>query len=370
MKIKEIKFKNKNNNYSIIIGKNTLNILPIKVKSLCPKTKNIAFIFDKNVPINFKKILKRKLKNYRLLFLPFNANEKNKSFNIVNYYLNILLAKNFNRSDLIIGVGGGITGDVSGFVASIFKRGINFINIPTTLLAQVDSAIGGKTGVNSSHGKNLIGSFYQPKLVISDTTFINSLPKKEMICGFAEILKHSIIKDEIFFKWLKKNTKLILAKKSKELTYAIKKSCQIKMFYVSKDVSEKDLRMILNFGHTFAHAIEIKNNYSKKITHGEAVLTGMILAIKLSILKKNCKIETLKKVRDLYAENNLLYTLKNISNPSWIRSLIPYLKNDKKNDDEKINFLLLKKIGQTDKPNNFKISTVQLNKYCKTISQY
>ena len=110
-----------------------------------------------------------------------------------------MLNKNFNRSDLIIGVGGGITGDVAGFVASIFKRGINFINVPTTLLAQVDAAIGGKTGVNSSHGKNLIGSFYQPKLVLSDTSLLNSLSKKEMICGYAEILKHAIIKDKKFF---------------------------------------------------------------------------------------------------------------------------------------------------------------------------
>ena len=124
-----------------------------------------------------------------LLILPFSANEKNKSFKQVNFYLSKILSKNFNRSDLIIAVGGGITGDVAGFVASIFKRGINFINIPTTLLAQADSAIGGKTGVNSNYGKNLIGSFYQPKLVISDTSFLNSLSKKEMICGYAEILK-------------------------------------------------------------------------------------------------------------------------------------------------------------------------------------
>ena len=141
------------------------------------------------------------------MLLPFSANEKNKSLKTINHYLRKLLSKNFNRSDLIIGVGGGITGDVVGFVASIFKRGINFINIPTTLLAQVDSSIGGKTGVNSNYGKNLIGSFYQPKLVISDTLFIDPLPKKEMICGYAEILKHSIIKDQKFFNWLEKNTK-------------------------------------------------------------------------------------------------------------------------------------------------------------------
>ena len=370
MKNQEVKFKSKSHTYSIILGKNSIDILPKKVKSLCPRSKNIAFIIDKNVPIKFKTKLKKKLKNYNLLFLSFSANEKNKSFNSVNYYLKILLSKNFNRSDLIVSVGGGITGDVAGFVASIFKRGINFINIPTTLLAQVDSAIGGKTGVNSSYGKNLIGSFYQPKLVISDTNFINSLSKKEIICGYAEILKHSIIKDKKFFNWLEKNTKFILAKRNQELIYAIKKSCEIKISFVAKDVKEKGLRMILNFGHTFAHAIEVMNNYSKNITHGEAVLTGIILAIKLSILKKNCKKKTLKQVMSLYEKNNLTYTLKNIDSSKWIEGLIPFLKQDKKNNDEKINFLLLKRIGKTDLPNKFKISTTELKKYCNTISQY
>ena len=223
MKNQEIKFKDKNCNYSIIIGKNAINVLPNKIKLLCPKTKNIALIIDKRVPIKFQKTLKKKLKSYNLLFLKFKASEKNKSLVTVNKYLKILLSKNFNRADLVISVGGGITGDVVGFIASIFKRGINFINIPTTLLAQVDSAIGGKTGINSSYGKNLVGSFYQPKLVISDTSFIYSLPKKEMICGYAEILKHSIIKDKSFFYWLKKNTKQILSKKNEQLAVLLKK---------------------------------------------------------------------------------------------------------------------------------------------------
>ena len=370
MKNLEINFSSQNYKYPILIGKNTLNQLSKKLKIICPNTKKIALIIDKKVPLKFKKTLKNKLKNYNLLFLSFSASEKNKSFNTVNYFLKILLSKNFNRSDLIISVGGGITGDVAGFVASIYKRGINFINIPTTLLAQVDSAVGGKTGINSFFGKNLIGSFYQPKLVINDTSFINSLSRKEMICGFAEILKHAIIKDKNFFNWLKQNTKLIFSKDSKTLVQAIKKSCQIKIFFVTRDVNENGLRMVLNFGHTFAHAIEIKNNYSKNTTHGEAVLTGMILAIKLSILKNICKMKTLNEVMKLYNDNNLNYTLKNISNHSWIKSLIPFLKNDKKNNDEKINFLLLKKIGQTDRPNRFKISSKDLIKYCKTISQY
>ena len=370
MKNSEIKFKNNNSDYSILIGKNTLNILPKKIKVLCPRALKIAVILDKKVPSKFQKLIKNKLKNYDLLFLPFSANEKNKSINTVNFYLKILLSKNFNRSDIIIGVGGGITGDVAGFVASIFKRGINFINIPTTLLAQVDAAIGGKTGVNSKYGKNLIGSFYQPKIVISDLTFINSLSKKDMICGYAEILKHSIIKDKKFFNWLRKNTKFILSKRIPELTYAIKKSCQIKIYFANQDVDEKNLRMVLNFGHTFAHAIETKNNYSKRISHGEAVLSGMILATKLSVLRKVCSLNTLNEIKNIYIKNNLNYLYERYSQQNSIMKLIPYLKTDKKNNDNKINFILLKKIGKTLMPNKSKFSINNLKKISGTISQY
>ena len=369
MKKQEIKFRSQNQSYSILIGKNVINLLSKKIKSLCPKTKKVAIILDSGIPNKFKKIIQAKLKNYDLLILPFIPNEKKKSIKTVNFFLNKIISKNFNRSDLIIGFGGGITGDVAGFVSSIFKRGINFINIPTTLLAQVDSAIGGKTGVNSNYGKNLIGSFYQPKLVISDTSFLNSLPKKELICGFAEVLKHSIIKDIVFFNWLKKNTKKILLKKSKELAYAIKKSCEIKMYFVTKDVNENNLRMILNFGHTFAHAIEVKNNYTKKITHGEAVLTGMIIAAKISLLKKICNRKTFEEIKNIYDNNNLSYTYKNYLNFNAINSLIPYLKNDKKNNDDKINFILLEKIGKTSLPNKNKISLSGLKLLSKSISQ-
>ncbi len=360
MRIHEVKFRNSTDNYSVIIGKNSLSIIQKKIKKLCPKTKKIALIIDSKVPRKYVNLLKKKLKNFETFFFSFNADEKSKSFKTIENLLQKVLLKNLNRSDLIIGVGGGITGDVSGFVASIYKRGVNFINVPTTLLAQADSAIGGKTGVNSNQGKNLIGSFYQPKIVINDTSFLDSLPKKEMICGYAEILKHSIIKDKSFFYWLKKNTKHILSRRVKELAYAIKKSCKIKMYFVNKDVDEKGLRMILNFGHTFAHAIEVKNNYSKKISHGEAVLTGMILATRLSYVKKVCTKKALDEIEGIYKKNNLKYTLVKYNNIKSIVSLIPFLKNDKKNDDDRINFVLLKKIGETTFPGKFKISTKNL----------
>ena len=368
--MQKIKFKSQNTQYKILIGNNILNELPKKINSTCSKTRKIGLIIDKNVPAKFRRIIVNKLKKFEVHSLIFKASEKAKSLSSVNFFLKSLLSKNFNRTDLIICIGGGITGDISGFVSSIYKRGINFINIPTTLLAQVDAAIGGKTGVNSVYGKNLVGAFYQPKLVICDTAFLKSLSKKEMICGYAEILKHALIKDAKFFKWLKLNSKNIFFKNIQKLIYAIKKSCKIKLFFVNKDVNENDLRMKLNFGHTFAHAIEVKNNYSKKITHGEAVLSGMILETKLSVLKNICTPKTLSKIKNIYLKNDLAYTYKNYSKKSSIIKLIPYLKNDKKNNDDKVNFLLLKRIGVTALPNKNKISVGSLKKLSKAISQY
>ena len=369
MKIHQIKVKVPSNNYSIFLGNNILHILPNKINELCPNTKKIALIIDRNIPAKFKIILKKRLKSYKLFFFSFSASEKAKSFKTVNFYLNKLLLKNFNRSDLIISVGGGITGDVVGFVSSVYKRGINFINIPTTLLAQVDASIGGKTGINSKFGKNLIGSFYQPIMVLSDASFLKSLSKKEIICGYAEILKHAIIKDRKFFEWLEKNTKKIFSKKMKEIIYAIKKSCETKIFFVNKDENEKSLRMILNFGHTFAHAIEVKNNYAKNISHGEAVLTGMILAARISKIKRVCNYKTLEKITKIYNDNNLSYTFKQYSNPKLIGNLIPYLSNDKKNNDANINFILLKKIGSTTLPNKQKVSIKKLQTLKNSIAQ-
>ena len=363
--MQKINFKSLNKNYSILIGNNILKILPNKIKLLCPKAKKIALIFDKGIPSKYKKSISKNLKKYELFSYNFKANEKAKSLPSATFLLNKLLSKNFNRSDLIISVGGGITGDLTGFVASIFKRGINLISIPTTLLAQVDAAIGGKTGVNSSYGKNLIGSFSQPKLVISDISFLKSLKKKEIVCGYAEILKHAIIKDKTFFNWLKINTQNIFLLDAKKIIYAISKSCKIKLTFVNKDVNEKNLRMKLNFGHTFAHAIEVKNNYSKNITHGEAVLIGMILATKLSVIKKVCNKKILHEILEIYLKNRLDYILKKYNKPNKINSLVPFLVNDKKNNDKKINFILLKKIGKTTIPNKHKISIEELRSCIK-----
>ena len=348
----KLRIKTNINNYSVIIGKN-----------LCSKINRIIFneriysqkfllVYDSKVPIKMIKSIvsrfnKKKIEKKKIIF-----NEKSKNLKTVSSIVKILEKKNFSRNDCLISVGGGICGDVCGFASSIFKRGLNFINVPTTLLSQVDSAIGGKTGVNSLSGKNMIGSFYQPSLVISDIDFLNSLPKKEMICGYAEILKHSLIKNKIFFKFLKKNFTKILNRHHKVLESAIYKSCLIKKEVVEKDEKEKNIRKVLNLGHTFAHAYEATIGYNKGLNHGEAVLLGIMSAVEFgwqkNILKKDDYdqiINHLKKIN--YYNLSKYFKSKDISN------IIFYMKQDKKNKDSKINLILLKNIGKPELKKSF-----------------
>ena len=363
MKTTNLQVKNLNSNYSIVIGKNILSKIPGKIKTICPGAKKIALIIDKKIPKKFKDKLINILKRYDVYIFEYSVNEKFKSFSTVEKLVEKCLLNNFNRSDILISFGGGILGDLGGFAASIIKRGINFINIPTTLLAQVDSSVGGKTGVNSRLGKNLIGTFYQPKLVISDIEILKSLPQRELICGYAEILKHSLILKNNFFNWLNKNSRQILIGKNLNLLQeAIVRSCKIKIYFVKKDVNEKNIRMILNFGHTFAHAIELQNNYSKKINHGEAVIMGMMMAAELSYLKRICSLQTLTQLRNIYQSNNLKHDIKKKFKKNEYNKIVENMTNDKKNNDKKINLILLKKIGQTTLPNSYKISKQELKK--------
>ena len=224
-----------------------------------------------------------------------------------------------------------------------------------------------KTGVNSSYGKNLIGSFYNPKVVISETNFLRSLPKREVLCGYAEILKHAIIYDKKFFFYLKKNTKNILSLNTQVLSKSIKRSCEIKLRFTERDFTEKGLRMSLNFGHTFAHALEIKNNYSNKLNHGEAVLIGMIIAIRISLFKKLCNKYTYSQIEEIYKKNSLLNNLNKHLRKEEILNSIKFMKNDKKKDDEKISLILLKTIGKTTMPGKYKFDSDQITKIVKKL---
>ncbi len=371
MKRISIKISKNKDWYSIEIGKNIISQLSKRIQKHCPKTKNVALIIDKNVPTKLKRKIFYAVRKYNIMKLELNPSEKIKSMSTVDQIINKLLSKNFNRNDLIIAIGGGIIGDTTSFVASIYKRGLNFINVPTSLLAQVDSSIGGKTGVNTSYGKNLIGSFYQPKIVLIDVLFLMSLKKKELICGYAEILKHSLIKDKKFFNWLQLNSKKILEDRNLDiLSSAIKRSCEIKKSFVINDVTERNLRMKLNFGHTFAHAIEARSKYSKKINHGEAVLIGMILATQLSYLKKICSLSTLNNLKLIYKKNKLDDYLKKKFKLVNIPSLLKFMVYDKKNNDQKINLILIKEIGRVTEPGKYKFSKMTLKNDFKKLTNF
>ena len=369
MKISKIKVKIKDTKYSIIIGNGAINYLKQQIKSVCPKTKKVALILDKNIPGKQKKRIKRQLKSYSVYTKEYFPTENLKSFSKANSLAENLLEKNFNRNDTVVAAGGGIIGDFAGFVASILKRGINFINVPSTLLSQVDSSVGGKTGINSKRGKNLIGSFYQPKSVIAELSFLKSLPRREMICGFAEIFKYSLIRDKNFFKWIKKNSQIILeGKNNMVLKNAIVRSCKNKIHFIVTDEKEAGKRMLLNFGHTFAHAIEAASNFSKRINHGEAVLIGMLLATKLSVRKKICSNLTLKEIEKVYKDNNLPSALVKYFQKKDFNKIVNYMANDKKNNDSRINLILLRKIGKTTMPGEFKTSLEKIKSYIKKIN--
>ena len=275
----------KSQKYPIFIGDNLVSSLIKIAKNNSIKFEKCLLVVDKKVPSKMLLKIRKSLKNKKTIIYNFNANEKNKNQKKINEITKLLLKNNFSRKDCLISIGGGITGDIGGFAASIFKRGLYFINIPTTLLSQVDSSVGGKTGINTEFGKNLIGSFYQPKLVISDSDFLKSLPRREIICGYGEILKHSLIRDKKFYNFLDKNILNIINLKSPSLEKAIYESCKIKKLIVEKDEKENELRKILNFGHTFAHAYEASLGFTKKLNHGEAVLLGMSTALNFSYKK-------------------------------------------------------------------------------------
>ena len=345
---KKLNIKTKTDNYNILIGSNLVFKLSKLTKVNSINSQKYLFIIDKNVP---KKMILKVIKSFnakKIYKLYIVANEKNKNQKNVFRILNILLKKNFSRQDCLISIGGGITGDITGFSASLFKRGLKFINVPTTLLSQVDSSIGGKTGINTEYGKNLIGSFYQPNLVVSDTNFLKTLSKKQIICGYGEILKHSLITKKKFYNYLNKNIFNILNLKSPFIEKAIFESCKIKKKIVEKDEKEKNLRKILNFGHTFGHAYEAALNYSNKLNHGEAVILGMSSALKFSLEKKLINYKEFNSIIEHLKKSKLPINIKDYFSFRDIDKIIYFMTKDKKNNSDKIKLILLKRIGKTE----------------------
>jgi len=359
MKPAKLTIKTKSEIYPIIIGSNLINELQKYLNKNSINFDKCLLIIDKKIPNAMISKISKSLKRKKIFKFFFNANEKNKNQKNVNKILQILLKKNFSRTDCIITIGGGITGDVGGFAASLYKRGLQFINLPTTLLSQVDSSVGGKTGINTKEGKNLIGNFYQPKIVISDTDFLKTLPRREIICGYGEVLKHSIILNKSFYKYLDNNASKILDLKSPFIEKAIFKSCKIKKEIVEKDEKEKGIRKILNFGHTFAHAYEAALGYSKKLNHGEAVILGIISAIRFSLDLKLVLIKESELIMKHIHKISLPSNINNYFSSKNLNSILSFMKKDKKNTSKKINLILLKKIGSTITNNEYSILVIK-----------
>jgi 3-dehydroquinate synthase len=274
------------------------------------------------------------------------AGEGSKSFAGLEKLSSQLLDMEISRGGLIVALGGGVIGDLTGFAAGVLKRGVAFAQIPTTLLSQVDSSVGGKTGINTPQGKNLIGVFHQPKLVIADTALLATLPARERRAGYAEVVKYGALGDADFFTWLEQNGALALSGDSSAMVHAVAHSCQMKADIVARDERESGERALLNLGHTFGHALEALTGYSDRLLHGEGVAIGMALAFQLSAkLGLTPAADAERFVRHLKA-TGLPSSISDIPGPRpEADALIAAMGHDKKVADGKINFVLLRGLG-------------------------
>ena len=258
----------------------------------------------------------------------------------LNHIYDALLQNRMERKATLIALGGGVIGDLTGFAAATYLRGVPFIQIPTTLLAQVDSSVGGKTGINHPLGKNMIGAFYQPQLVLADTDTLNTLPERELSSGIAEIIKYGLISDHPFFEWLEANMQQLLARDPQALTYAIQRSCQNKAAVVAADEREAGQRALLNLGHTFGHAIETGMGYGAWL-HGEAVGVGMLMAAVLSQHLGWLSAPDVQRIRALLVQARLPQSAPNFGHEKYL----DLMGLDKKVEGGKLRFVLLKAIG-------------------------
>ena len=343
-----------NLSYPIIVGDDLLRHGGEILKEFIYK-KKIIVIHDSVFSINddpsnlfnhFIKSIKKLTSSVKLIDI--QGGDQTKNIEELNKIVEKVLAHKIDRQSVIIAFGGGVVGDIAGFASSILLRGINFIQVPSTLLSQVDSSVGGKTGINSKIGKNLIGSFHQPLAVLADINILRTLSEREFRAGFAEVIKYGLIKDFTFFNWLTKEHENILNHDKDKLQTIVTKSCQIKAEIIKNDEKEGAERALLNLGHTFAHAIESFGNYDGRIIHGEAVSIGICLAFKLSNKLSFCSRTDTEKVINLFQKSKLPTSLSDIKNLSFsVPEMIEKFKYDKKNRQNKLTFILNKRIGES-----------------------
>jgi 3-dehydroquinate synthase len=335
--------------YNIEIGQDLLSTSSDYIFPLLRRQK-VVIVTDENVAALHLETLENSLDAAKIFHstLTLPPGEATKSWTYLQKTVDFLLEEKTERADVIIALGGGVIGDLVGFAAAILRRGVSFVQIPTSLLAQVDSSVGGKTSINTSQGKNLVGAFHQPSLVLSDVEVLNTLQKRDFMSGYGEVVKYGLLGSEDFFVWLEKNGSALVTGDITARLEAVRMSCQIKVDIVAKDETEQGDRALLNLGHTFSHALEAATGYSNRLMHGEGVAIGCVLAFELSARLGLCPQEAPSRVRAHLQKMGMKTEIADIkgSLPAAAELLL-IMAQDKKVVGGKLNFILVNDIGKS-----------------------
>ena len=335
--------------YDIFIGDGAISHAGSLIKDIL-KAPRAIIVTDENIAPIWLEPLKTSLNDAgiktREIILP--PGEHTKSVSHLEQLLDNLLENNIDRKTTLIALGGGVIGDLTGFAAAVVMRGVDFVQVPTTLLSQVDSSVGGKTGIDTRFGKNLIGTFHQPRAVITDTSTLDTLPMRERLCGYAEVIKYGVINDREFYDWLIENGQKVLDGNPAARREAVRRSCANKAEIVAADEREQGLRALLNLGHTFGHALEAQIGFEDKLKHGEAVSIGMIMALELSVRLAMASETDRDSLRDHLKTVGLPVDLKGLAGGNWTAdALLDHMGRDKKTQDGKLTFILARAIGNS-----------------------
>lgn len=348
--------------YNILIGRGLLGDIGEHIAPVL-KTPRVVILSDDNVAPLYLEAVTSKLESANIAYQSFvlPAGEPTKSFEYLTKLVEDMLASRIERTTTLIALGGGVIGDLGGFAASILLRGIGYIQIPTTLLAQVDSSVGGKTAINSASGKNLIGAFYQPRLVIADTHTLETLPTREMLAGYAEVVKYGLLGDAEFYTWLEGHGHALIDGDADAQRTAVARCCEMKAEIVAADEREHDRRALLNLGHTFGHALENLAGYDGTLLHGEGVAAGTCLAFDLSAQLGLCPPDDAARVRRHFASLGLPTGPHDLPTIAWEPDhLIELMGLDKKVRDGKLVFVLVRGIGDAFVAEDIDIEDVRL----------
>ncbi|MGY9015339.1 MAG: 3-dehydroquinate synthase [Rhodospirillales bacterium] len=347
--------------YDILVGGNLLDQAGEFIRPVASLQKAVI-VTDSNVAPLYLSRLQASLEcagiSQNSIILP--AGEATKDLAHLEELTSLLLSTPVERKTMLIALGGGVIGDITGFAAAITLRGMEFIQIPTSLLAQVDSSVGGKTGINTPQGKNLIGAFHQPRLVLADISTLKTLPLREFLAGYAEVAKYGLLGNYEFFSWLENNGKKICAGDPDALRYAVLTSCEDKARVVAEDERETGNRALLNLGHTFGHSLEAQVGYGGKLLHGEAVAIGMDMAFELSSRMGLCSGQDRQRAHNHLQSVGLDLSIKSLADSTWTAdALLAHMQTDKKVQDGKLTFILARAIGDTFITNDVDLNTVR-----------